>query len=250
MSKYNGMKQFIFDVDGTLVESSENIDPSFGKFLHKFFLENECYIVTGAAYQTTLRQLGHEICMAAQYMINSGGGHVLRQGKEVFASKFQLKPFHRKYLRNFLEGSDFPFKTGDHFDERIGMCNFSILGKNYTAKQRKQYIAWDMVTNERKNICSKFNKKMDGKAIARVAGQTGIDISHHSVSKKNTLQYLDDTDTSVFFGDQTQKGGNDYPLAQNLDNVHQVTDWRDTFSLLQEYSQSEPYNSLQRLGSL
>lgn len=240
MSKYNGMTQFIFDVDGTLVESSENIDPSFGKFLHKFFLENKCYIVSGAAYQTTLRQLGHEVCMSAQYMINSGGGHVLRQGKEIYTAQYRMKPFHRKYLRNFLEGSQFPFKTGNHFDDRIGMCNFSILGKNYSAKERKQYIAWDMVTDERKNICRKFNKKTNGNVIARVAGQTGIDVTPHWVSKENTLKYIDDPDTAVFFGDKTKKGGNDYPLAKHLEHVHQVNDWRETYELLSEYSQSAP----------
>jgi len=240
MSKYNGMNEFIFDVDGTLVESSLNIDPKFQKFLNKFFKENKCYVVTGAAYKTTVRQIGHKICMDAQYMINCGGGHVLKKDKEIYKSRFKLKRFHRKYLESFLQSSEFPFKTGDHFDERVGMCNFSILGKNYSAIQRKQYIAWDMVSGERKNICSKFNNKMDGKAVARIAGQTGIDISHSSISKKNTLKYLNDPDTSVFFGDQTQKGGNDYPLAQNLDHVHQVNDWRETYKLLLEYSQSAP----------
>jgi hydroxymethylpyrimidine pyrophosphatase-like HAD family hydrolase len=178
--------------------------------------------------------------MAAEYMINSGGGHVSKRGKKIYTSQFELKKFHRKYLENFLHGSNFPFKTGDHFDDRIGMCNFSILGKNYSEIQRKKYIAWDMVSGERKNICSKFNNKMEGKAVARIAGQTGIDISDSSTSKKNALKYLNEPDTSVFFGDQTQKGGNDYPLARNLDHVHQVNDWRETYELLLEYSQSAP----------
>jgi len=240
MSKYSGMNQFIFDVDGTLVESSLGIEPSFRKFLHNFFLNNKCYIVTGAAYQTTVRQLGNDICMAAEYMINSGGGHVLKQGREISKSCFTLSKFNKKYLEGFLHSSKFPFKTGHHFDERVGMCNFSILGKNYSAIQRKQYIAWDTVSGERKNICSKFNNKMGAKAVARIAGQTGIDISHSNISKKKTLKYLHDPSTAVFFGDQTQKGGNDYPLAKNLDHVHQVNDWRETYDLLLEYSQSAP----------
>ena len=240
MSKYSGMNQFIFDVDGTLVESSLGIEPSFRKFLHNFFLNNKCYIVTGAANQTTVRQLGNDICMAAQYMINSGGGHVSKHGKQIYTSQFELKKFHRKYLASFLHGSNFPFKTGDHFDDRVGMCNFSILGKNYSAIQRKQYIAWDMISGERKTICSKFNNKMKGNVVARIAGETGIDISHSSITKKKTLKYLHDPNTAVFFGDQTQKGGNDYPLAQSLYHVHQVNDWRETYDLLLEYSQSAP----------
>ena len=240
MLKYNGMNQFIFDVDGTLVESSLSIEPSFQKFLHNFFLRNRCYIVTGAAYQTTVRQLGDDICMAAEYMINSGGGHILKKDKAIYKSQFVLKEFYKKYLVSFLARSEFPFKTGNHFDDRVGMCNFSILGKNYTTKQRKQYINWDMASGERKYICSKFNNQMEGRVVARVAGETGIDISHSNISKKNALKYLNDPDTSVFFGDQTQKGGNDYPLARNLDHVHQVHNWRETYELLLEYSQSAP----------
>lgn len=239
MLKYNNINQFIFDVDGTLVDSSLSIDNEFGKFLRNFFINNKCYIVTGASYTTTLRQLGSEICNAAEYMINCGGSHIHKKGREIFASQWTLSQSKKRYLENFLRSSQFPYKTGNHFDDRVGMCNFSILGRNTSFKQRKDYVAWDLVTNERAEICKKFNLRFK-KEIARVAGETGIDISHSEISKAVMLKYLDDVKTAVFFGDKTEKGGNDYPLAKKLDYVHQIDNWHQSFELLLEYDQSGP----------
>ena len=39
--------------------------------------------------------------------------------------------------------SDFPVKTGRHYEERVGMINYSIVGRNATQEQRKLYEECD-----------------------------------------------------------------------------------------------------------
>ena len=69
-------------------------------------------------------------------------------------------------------------KTGWHFDERPGLLNFSIVGRNAKQHQRKQYVEWDNTYNDRKNIATEFNNLFSDKynVVAQVAGETGMDI--------------------------------------------------------------------------
>ena len=71
--------------------------------------------------------------------------------------------------------------------------------------------------------------------VARVAGETGIDLMHNNMSKAKTLDYLE-KDSVKFFGDKMKKGGNDFPLANKLnrDQCFPVEKWQDTHQRLVE----------------
>ena len=54
---------FVFDVDGTLTPSSEEMNPEFRQFFTQYLMSrHKVYIVTGAEYSKTVQQLGKEIC--------------------------------------------------------------------------------------------------------------------------------------------------------------------------------------------
>ena len=221
-----------FDMDGTLTESSEKINEDFGKYLLRVFKSNPCAIVSGADYESIKNQLGFDLCYHAKWIFACNGAHVIKSGVTQHKSNWELKRSVRNYLQNYLRDSDFPHRTGKHFDDRIGMCNFSVLGRGATKQQRRHYIAWDIATNERQHIAKKINTKFNG-VVARVAGETGIDLMHNNMSKAQVLKYID-KDTINFFGDKMEKGGNDYPLAKQLDPQRclEVENWNDTHDLL------------------
>ena len=58
-----------------------------------------------------------------------------------------------------LEESNFPLRTGLHIEERVGMINFSVVGRNATVGERKLYVKYDKEHNERNVIADLFNKE-------------------------------------------------------------------------------------------
>lgn len=224
----------VFDMDGTLTESKSKIDQDFAKYLTKIFKSTDCSIVTGADYDSVKNQLGFELCYHVKWVFACGGAHVIQNGLTKYKSKWQCKPVIKRFCENFVRDSDFPHRTGNHFDDRIGMCNFSVVGQGASKTERRHYIAWDLATNERKNIAKKINDKFTG-VVARVAGETGIDITHQNISKAKIIEYYN-KDKLKFFGDKIKKGGNDYPLAKVLKpyQCFEVKNWQHTQELLRD----------------
>ena len=63
--------------------------------------------------------------------------------------------------------------------------------------------------------------------MASVAGETGIDISSKKHTKAQVLDWYNRPEEILFFGDKTEEGGNDHPLAQKVETIT-VKSWRDT----------------------
>ena len=52
--------KFIFDVDGTLTPSRQEIDMDFAVFFTEFCAENDVYLVTGSDREKTIEQASNE----------------------------------------------------------------------------------------------------------------------------------------------------------------------------------------------
>ena len=138
----------------------------------------------------------------------------------------------REWSENQLKKSKFGARTGNHLEQRTGLLNFSIVGRNCTLGERQMYVQWDLRQNERTAIAEKFNEKFKKKkVVAQVAGETGIDIMEKNTDKASILR--DVSVPIIFFGDKTKPGGNDWPLANALkgrNDCHTIAvkDWKDT----------------------
>jgi phosphomannomutase len=131
-------------------------------------------------------------------------------------------------------------RTGNHIEQRSGMVNFSVVGRNANAEQRAKYVEYDTVKNERINIASAFNI-MFPDLQATVGGDTGIDIAPRGADKSQILRDFKEDDTIHFYGDAMFEGGNDLPLAYALKDFqlgfsHQVRDWEHTWEKLREHT--------------
>ena len=220
---------YIFDVDGTLTPSRQRIDKQFEKFFLDFTKTFNVYLVTGSDYAKTLEQLGEDICNSVNCIFNCAGNVVMKQGKETFRNEWQLPEEARSWLEEKLNDSKFYRKTGNHIEERPGMVNFSIVGRNCSLEERAMYVQWDEHKEERKTIAKEFKEKFG--IEAQVAGETGIDIYPVGADKSQVIDWIEKPVT--FFGDKMQYGGNDYPLAKAIEQhdrctAIQVKDWKDT----------------------
>lgn len=230
------MNKFIFDVDGTLTPSRGVIDKEFKEFFLDFCNSNHVFLVTGSDYPKTLEQLGEEICMSVKAVYNCSGNDVWCKGVRIHTNTWELPQKARVWLENELDASKFTLRTGNHIEDRPATINFSIVGRNATRVERDLYVKWDCETNERTDIAERFNNEFPD-LEARVGGETGIDIYLKGCDKSQIVKDFKKTDTLHFFGDKTDPGGNDYPLASIIDLYklgvsHNVRHWKDTYERL------------------
>ena len=112
-----------------------------------------------------------------------------------------------------------------------------MVGRNASPAQRKEYHEYDLVSNDRNVIAFELNKKFGDKIQVDVAGETGVDIMEPGHDKSQILHDFTGQEV-MFFGDRTEKGGNDYTIAKTLKDfggtVHTVKDWKDTSQILKK----------------
>ena len=145
-----------------------------------------------------------------------------------------------RLLHKVLKISEWPDKYDNHIEHRIGLLNFSTIGRSCPQEARERYYEWDKESGERKTYCDIINSNFSG-IEASIGGQISIDISPEG---KNKSQVLDDLEDVTFFGDKCGFGGNDFPIVERLQvdrklgksnrryTVHEVPNWQKTFEIL------------------
>ena len=230
------MKKFIFDVDGTLTESRQQIDLSFEVYMIKFCCKHDVYLVTGSDRAKTVEQVGLDIYNRSKRVYNCSGADVYEKDNNVFKSDW--KPSRRliNFLSDELDFSTFPNKTGNHIEHRPGGINFSVLGRGMDSmKYRKEYVKWDINTTERILMADRIRSEFPDLNI-QIGGQTGLDISDSD--KSQILRDFNPEDEIHFFGDMMERGQNDYPLAEAVAKVggtnYTVGSWQETYEKLKD----------------
>ena len=236
---------YIFDVDGTLTPSRDRIDEDFRLWFLDFVETHKVYLVTGSDRTKTEEQVGEELFKNVECVYNSSGNTKYKNGICVMNSKnLELPRDVHAFLLKKSISSDFDIATGFHFDARPGLLNFSIVGRNANKAQRKKYVKFDNLTNERQLISDEFNKKFTKKfgLVSQVAGETGLDIIEVGKDKAQILKDFTFQDSLIFFGDNIQPGGNDYGIAQVIEygpyeytECHNVKNWKETWKILKRF---------------
>ena len=231
------MQKFIFDVDGTLTDSRQQIDLSFEAYMIKFCCKYDVYLVTGSDRAKTIEQVGLDIYNRSQRVYNCSGSDVYEKDHNVYKSDWKPSRKLINFLSDELDFSTFPHKTGNHIESRPGGINFSILGRGKgNMEGRKEYVKWDRNTNERVLIADRIKTQFPDLNI-QIGGQTGLDISNDD--KSQILKYFSPFDEIHFFGDMMEEGQNDYPLAKAVKEwggyPHCVKNWEDTRTQLKKF---------------
>ena len=225
------MTNYVFDVDGTLTASRQAIDAEFAGFFMNFISKHTVYLASGSDLVKTQEQLGDDICNAVAGIFSCAGNVFYQQGKEVYRNDFELADDEYQLLENILMASAFPIRTGQHIEKRIGLVNFSIVGRGAGLEQREEYIKWDTRHQERIKIAQALTQKLT-RFDCGIAGETGIDIYLKGFNKRQVADHV--ARPLVFFGDRCEPGGNDYPLGQVADMCYAVKDWCETWKILQQ----------------
>jgi phosphomannomutase len=234
-------KKFVFDVDGTLTPSRQGMDAEFQHWFLEFCYDNEVYLVTGSDYPKTVEQVGVSIAENVKRCYNCSGSDVWESGVNIRTNDWSIPVEVHQLLREFIRTSKFSIRAGNHIEERPGMVNFSIVGRDATKEQRAEYVVWDTANKEREVLARIITNEFDG-ITATVGGETGIDIHPVGADKSQILKDFYHSDNIFFFGDAMFEGGNDKPLADAVEarayfsKIHPVKNWKDTWEKLRAYT--------------
>ncbi len=242
---------YLFDVDGTLTPAKSKIDDAFAKEFLSWMSNKEVYIVSGGSFVRLIDQLGLDIidkvcgvfaCMGNIFyqkrdQINP---HRVSEWDIIYENNFVAPRNLHRSLNSYVAKSDYHTKTGKHYEVRVGMMNFSIVGRNADKEQRLQYEQYDLETGERKRITDRLRKKYPELEFV-IGGAVSIDIFNKGNDKSQIIdRYFKESLTGNqihFVGDRIPYPGNDNALAvrlQSSENGHtyEVDSWEDTSKLL------------------
>ena len=243
------MKIYLFDVDGTLTLARQPMPKDFAEFFVKFCEGKEIYLSTGSDFEKLVEQVPYNVLRACRGAFTCSGNvyHAWRDDIALleicedlnYRNDFEPPPELLLDLRCLLESSDCPVKTSNHIEERTGMINFSVVGRDCTQEQREEYAAWDKENGEREKIVSVLRKKYADLTF-NIGGQISIDISPVGCDKSRSIPYLRKWHPGCsihFYGDKMQPGGNDYPVLKELrerDTHEDVESYKHTWKLLDD----------------
>jgi phosphomannomutase len=219
---------FAFDVDGTLTLSRQKIDSDFAEWFLNWVKKHKVYIVTGSDYEKTVEQLGQEICDSVAGIFNCSGNAFYIKGELQSSNEFKLNDSQMEILNRYLSKSPFPLRTGNHFEQRQGMCNFSVVGRNATPEEREEYAKYDGQVTERQRMAVQF-KNCFPEMDAVVGGDISVDIFPKGKDKSQIAQVLK---PFIYFGDRTGPGGNDHEIAKLAEAHYSVQSWQETQRIL------------------
>jgi phosphomannomutase len=228
--------KYIFDVDGTLTPSRQRINRDFAVWFSKFCETHAVYLVTGSDRPKTIEQVGEYIYHKCELVYNCSGNDVWKKDINIHTNEWKLPDLARTFLISCEYESDFSIRTGNHIEERPGMVNFSVVGRNATLEQRTAYVDFEAWNGERRKIADAFNT-MFPDLQATIGGDTGIDIAPRGADKSQILSDFKNTDKLLFVGDKCSEGGNDYTIAKAIaahpgGKFYNTEGWKQTWKIL------------------
>ena len=227
---------YLFDVDGTLTPPRQKMTKEFYSFFKEWIEDKEVYLVSGSDYEKLEEQLPSDILEGVGGVFGCMGNTYHTGGIEIMKRNFEPPEELLEILQKHLDESQYKKRCGNHIEKRVGMVNFSVLGRDATHHERQEYHAWDLLIKERKKIADEINSTFD-EFEASLGGEISIDIYPAGWDKQQVYYHLPDANY-FFFGDKTLPGGNDFSLAHVLTElghvVYNVSDFKETWKILAE----------------
>lgn len=233
---------YLFDVDNTLTPPRKKMDNCFTLFFLNWMDGKDIFIVTGSDISKTREQVPHSVSLRCKGIFTCMGNELYLRDELVYRNAFKLDQDILDYLHSVLRDSACPdqFCGTKHYEDRPGMLNFSICGRDVSYEQRQQYEQWDAEVKERENAVNMFNSKFGDRGIeACLGGQISIDIQPKGKDKSQAVRYLQDQkyDNFIYYGDRAYPGGNDYAACKyivdnEIGHYHYVKNSIETMAIL------------------
>tara|TARA_R100000664_G_C2743645_1_gene131794 strand:- start:47 stop:772 length:726 start_codon:yes stop_codon:yes gene_type:complete len=235
---------FLFDVDGTLTLPRQRMTQDFANLFRVLVKDNLVYLVSGSDLDKLKEQVPKDILDSCAGIFSSSANQFNIGDELIYENELEIDDEFINFLNSFVEKSQYKTKTGRHIEHRPGMINFSVVGRNASQDERKAYYSWDRSELERKKMAVTLMANFPD-LVATIGGEISIDIYPAGLDKRQSVNYLREQYPEkkiCFFGDKTDKNGNDYSVVISLtkeDNVHTVMNYLQTKEIISSYLRGE-----------
>ena len=216
------MTIYVFDMDGTLTPARLPMTEEFKKEFLPWLKTHTAFIATGSDYSKVGEQLSQDVIDAFTGIYGSMGNTLHCSGKLVYKKEIEYNREMLNDLEDFRKMTKYPNQLfGNYIEKRIGMINFSVIGRDCPYSEREKYTAWDKENGERKAI-QKFMSEKYPDYDFECGGNISLDIIPNGCGKSQIAHHLRKNypnEEIVFMGDRTYEGGNDYALAHELSGM-------------------------------
>ncbi len=213
---------YVFDMDGTLTPARLPMTTDFAERFRPFIAANPVYIASGSDVKKIYEQMPEDICRNVAGLYCSMGNEFYVGGEEIYCHDFTPEVSLLERLEAYRERTKYPYPLyPNYIEKRIGMLNFSILGRDCPHEERYRYKAWDDEHNERRSIADELIPLYPQYDIS-LGGNISMDIVPKGFGKDQIGDHLRAAypeNKIIFIGDRTEKGGNDYELARRLSEL-------------------------------
>jgi phosphomannomutase len=238
----------LFDVDGTIAESGEQVSDEMLKLFMKLSLKYDLGIVGGGKFEKIIDQL----------RFSTDIRHIFSECGCVYHKRnvINYDCFYKKNLRehtlypkiNILVKTALRFLstvkytiTGNFIDLRNGIIYISLIGMAATQEERKYFMELDKEQHIREHLINILQDKslelqIENDIKILEGGSVGIGIYPKEYGKGQALDYLEEYKTIYYFGDKYLPNGNDYELIVNPRTIgYMVDSVEDTKKILYEF---------------
>ncbi len=239
------MKKLVaFDLDGTLAESKQAIQPDMAALLAQMTQHVPLAVISGGDWPQFEKQIVARLPFDAKlenlFIMPTTGTKLYRydgEWKSIYADEFSSDEHDRilKALDDAMRTAGFADQQtwGEKIEDRGSQITFSGLGQDAPIDAKK---AWDPDFAKRKKLQQILQGELKGFAI-NVGGSTSIDITREGTDKATAMTKLSEhsgiaTADMIFLGDAIYPGGNDDPVrAAGIDTI-KVRDPEETMTAL------------------
>ena len=239
------MKALIaFDLDGTLAESKQPIQPPMAAALAALLGVAKVAVISGGDWPQFETQVVSRLPQGANlehlFIMPTTGTKLYRHDgdwRAIYADVFDESEGQaiREALGKAVEEAGLKGEKtwGEQVEDRGSQVTFSGLGQEAPIDAKK---AWDPDFSKRKSLQATLRKALPDLSI-NVGGSTSIDITRKGVDKAYAMRRLADhsgvpVEHMLFLGDAIYPGGNDDPVREAGMDTVAVRDPQETQSVV------------------
>ncbi len=231
----------LFDVDGTICASSQEMDEEMKRVILQVKSKYQCDlgVIGASSFDKIEKQLGKDFLKEFMYVFAECGSVVYNAERKILLKnnirKHKLYSNLQKCMKHSLRFiSEANYEIGGHLmDIRNGLVYISLVGIDASFEMREHFKKMDQRMGFRKRLLLQLNERCDKGIRVIYGGETGITMYPKEWDKVQALKYLKEYPVIHYFGDRYEEDGNDYEIIHHPKVIgHKVDEWKDTMEFL------------------
>jgi HAD superfamily hydrolase (TIGR01484 family) len=238
-------KLIIFDLDGTLAESKQPLDPHVGEWIAKLLDVCLVAVISGGAWPQFETQLLANLPAGAalerlSLLPTSGTRFLTYDGKwhELYAEDFapEEKVKIITALKDVFANSGYAPQQhwGEIIEDRGSQITLSALGQQAPLSAKKD---WDPDFAKRKVMKAKLDQLLPEFSIG-MGGSSSLDVTRPGIDKAYGIAKLNQVlgiaiADMLYVGDALFEGGNDYPARRSGADCIQIAGPSETLIVIE-----------------